>query len=126
MPTTYAGSSTGRTPRESISVTNPVDADALTAASNNSAIQTLANFVQFLAERAGLINYTNVGVGTSVTGWVAQGASTVGAGILGLGYGAVDTVTKALQGVIGKGGVNGVGVHGVGDGTGAGGYFTGG
>lgn len=52
MPVSYPGNSTGIVDHASVTVTNPVDADGLSAASNNSATQTLANEVQHLKEKA--------------------------------------------------------------------------
>jgi hypothetical protein len=55
MPTTYTGDATGITVATAVDITNPVDADALSAASNNAATQTLANWVRFFRDGAGML-----------------------------------------------------------------------
>ena len=54
MPTNYSGNTSGITGRPTVTVSNPVDGDAATAASNNAAAQTLANLVQYLCNKAGI------------------------------------------------------------------------
>jgi hypothetical protein len=56
MPTSYTGSETGLNNRNDVVVSNPADTDALTAASNNAAIQTLANVAQRLKKYAGMLD----------------------------------------------------------------------
>lgn len=109
MPIAYNGNSSGVTVGLAVTVTNPVDADPLSASSNNAAVQTLANVLQFLQERA-LINngYNNPSAVANAAGVMGTGNGT-GPGVHGIG-GATD----------------GHGVRGEGTGTGSGVYAVGG
>jgi hypothetical protein len=119
MPIVYNGSSAGITANQPVSVTNPVDGDALTAASNNTAAQTLANFLQFLQERALLTNFNNAATVVNAMGGRFTGNGT-GAGVMGTG-GATNGVGGDFYG---SGSGTAHGVRGTGSGTGAGVFGT--
>lgn len=65
MSSSYPGNAGAVTAHAAVSITNPTDGDALTAASNNAATQTLADEVAHLKARAVL---NNVAAGDPVTG----------------------------------------------------------
>lgn len=56
MSTPYTGNPAGIVARQAVTVANPVDGEDLTAASNNSAIQTIANILKYVMDKAGLID----------------------------------------------------------------------
>lgn len=123
MSTVYTGVSTGIAPGDAVQVTNPVDGDALTAASNNAAIQTLANIVRFLQERTLFNNnYQNIPASANQPGGRFKGTGT-GSGVLANTDAAAPNGTAAISGT--GLGANTKGVWGVGTGTEAGIYGQG-
>lgn len=114
MPVVYLGSSTGITPNQAVSITNPADGDALTAASNNAGPNALANFLQFLQERALLSNFNNAaGVANANGGWFTGNGA--GSGVRAIGG------NSSGIGVYAEGGNNnGNGVYAIGKGDGTG------
>ncbi len=79
--------------------------------------------VGVLGNAAGAGAFTAAGTSYGVVGLgigAIQTGSAYGAGVVGVGPGGSGTVPSGFAGVYGKGGANGVGVHGVGD-AGAGG-----
>ncbi len=58
MPAAYVGDGTGVTARQAVSITQPVDGDAATAASNNAGEQELADLIDHLMQGAALLGGT--------------------------------------------------------------------
>jgi hypothetical protein len=56
MPSTYTGSDTGLNNRNDVTVSNPVDADPPNAASVNTPLEKLANYLQRVFKKAGFLD----------------------------------------------------------------------
>lgn len=81
MPANYTGSAAGRAVTDPVTVSNPIDGEQATAASNSAAIAVLADFLKFILDSAGFLAVArtwsalqtfsaglSVGGGLSVTG----------------------------------------------------------
>ena len=71
MSSTYNADGSAIVAHAGVSVTNPVDGDTLNAASNNAAIETLANEVEHLKTRALLRDELVTAGGDHITGMVS-------------------------------------------------------
>lgn len=115
MSSSYNGVSTGIAPRDAVTITNPSDGDALSAASNNVATQTLANILKFLQERTLFNNgYQNIPTTANTHGCYARGTGSGSGGLFYTDVAAPDGVA-ALNGL--GAGPNNIGVwaHGTGN-----------
>jgi hypothetical protein len=92
MPANYTGDPAAITARQAVVVSNPVDGDALTAASNNAAIATLADILKYAMDKMGIIDTAStwtalqtmsagltVSAGTTTVQALNGGASSLGA-----------------------------------------------
>jgi hypothetical protein len=87
MPSTYTGNTTGITARQNVTISEPVGTDVRSSASVRTPLETLANFLQYVCQKAGLIDTAST--------WTAKQTMSGGVGGLPAPAEDADAATKA-------------------------------